>query len=267
MSVRYGISFERYGAIKAVNWSTLKRMADSPAHYRYATAHKRPDSSAMAVGRYVHEVVLEPDANTFAVFEGKRDQRSKAYQDFLVEHPGRTVLNVAESEVGLRMAFAVRNHRAARLALDRRWGKSEVTLTWTDEATGLKCKCRLDRLTRESIIDLKTTGSVNPRIFGALAYRMGYVEQHAFYGMGAAANGIMRVPQIIAVESEPPWDVAVLGIDDDSLYMAERKVRKLLDRVADCKRARRWPGRYPDEDLLLLPAYAYNDSDEALLEG
>ena len=49
-----------YADIAALNWSSLKHMAESPLAYRWHLAHPREDTPALRLGRAVHARILEP---------------------------------------------------------------------------------------------------------------------------------------------------------------------------------------------------------------
>jgi len=155
----------------------------------------------------------------------------------------------------------VRAHKVAARILRR--GRPEQTLQWVDPVTRIRCKARLDWLCGAAITDLKTTGDVDGFAFGRLAARMGYGDQLAFYRLGLLATGHDLGPvRIIAVEAEPPHDVAVFTVDDDVLEVGAMKVRKLLHQVKTWRSRRRWPGRYPDEESLEYPEWALPASSD-----
>src|SRR3546814_14183693 len=62
-------------------------------------------------------------------------------------------------------------------------GDSEVTLRWTDEATGLQCKARADRWNRlrRYMADLKTTDDASERGLGRSGVKYGYDVTPAHY--------------------------------------------------------------------------------------
>lgn len=258
------MNFSTYRAIPALNWSLLKHAATSPRHFRYWKTHTRPDTPQMALGRAVHTAVLEPDSFPlgYVVWDGAR--RGKDWIEFrdVNTAAGREILNADEYAKCLAIRDAVRSHPVAARILEG--AATEVTLQWTDEKTGLACKARADILNGGTLGDLKTARTIDEREFAANAYRLGYFGQAAFYASGAEAVFGERPDGccFIAVESDPPHDVAVYEIDDDSLYCAENEVRQLLNLVADCERTGKWPGRYEQRQILRAPAWAYPSEDE-----
>ncbi len=255
--------FATYAAIEAVNWSTLREAQRSPLHYKHRTETPREDTPRMAFGRAVHTAVLEPDrfALEYAVWDGPR-RAGKEYDAFVAANARRTVLRVDEYEQCLAVRDAVRSHPVARRYL--RHGKPEAAITWTDEATGLPCKARLDWIGAKVAFDLKTTGDIDARVFGSLAARMLYHGQLAFYHFGLEANGLKdRAMKVVAVEAEAPHDVGVYDVPDGALYAGEELVRELLETVHRCRKTRKWPGRYTDEQTLVLPSWVFPEDDPA----
>ncbi len=252
------LPFEDYCAIDAINWSTLKEMHRSPLHYRHRRSTPREDTPRLALGRAIHTAVLEPVRfeDEYAVFAGGR-RGTNDYKAFEAENADRTILKREDAELCMAVRDAVHAHRTAVSLLA---GESEVTATWTDERTGLACKARVDHLDGECIVDLKTTSTVDEREFERTAARMLYHGQLAHYrnGIGGGPN-----PVIIAVEIEPPFDVAVFRLSDDAMYAGEMLVEDLLLRVSNCTAEDSWPGRYADEQELTVPEWMMPADEDA----
>jgi hypothetical protein len=141
-------------------------------------------------------------------------------------------------------------------------------VVWTDAETGIECKGRIDYLRGGCLVDLKGTRDIDARVFGATAARFGYVGQLAFYTAGLEANGVVldEPPRIVAVESEPPHDVAVFEVGPDLLTQARYENAGLLSIVSAGRTSKLWPGRYPEAVPLVLPAWAspVDDSDDVM---
>jgi len=255
-------TFPAYRRTRAVNWSTLKEMARSPKHYRYRLEHPPEETPAMRLGRAIHTAVLEPDAFPleYVVYDGPR-RAGKEWEEFALVNVRKTILKVDEYQTALDVRDAVRGHKLAARLLRR--GRSEVTLQWTDPQTRMRCKGRLDHLRGNVLTDLKSTRDVDARTFGRLCANMDYHAQLAFYRRGLIATGHELAPvYIVAVESGPPFDVGVFAVDEDVLDAGDQLVRKLLHQVKDCRRKRRWPGRYESEESLEFPEWALpSDND------
>jgi exodeoxyribonuclease VIII len=251
------IAFDAYLAIKAVNWSLLKEARESAAHFRARELAPLEDTTRLAVGRAAHTAVLEGDdfLRAYSLFTGAR-RAGQEWEAHKAANVGRTHLKQDEYDQALAIRDAVRGHPAARRLLES--GIAEQSLQWTDEETGLACKARLDWLSvaAGALVDLKTTQSVDAFAFGRRAWDMGYHGQLAFYRRGLRAHGLDLAAKIVAVEIEPPHDVAVFAIEDDALAQADAEVGRLLRLVAECRARDEYPGRYAVEQPLRLPGWA-----------
>lgn len=250
-----------YAAIRAVNWSTLKHIAESPLKYKHATENEREDTTALAQGRATHTAVLEPDEFPleYVVFDGKV-RRGKEWDAFKEMHASRTILKRDEYRECLAKRDAVRRNPAAAALLKS--GEAEKTIEWTDVETGLFCKARLDWL-GSSIVDLKGTKTIDARRFGQSAAQWGYYCQLAFYREGVRVlTGRELDCRIIAVEHEAPHDVAVFKLSEDDLYAGWEECRRLLKLLAECRESNRWPGRYESEQELSLPNWIREDDED-----
>lgn len=231
------MTFAEYQQIDAVNWSSLREMATSPAQYRYGLDHPREDTTRLTFGRAVHAAILEPDrfALDFAVFKGAR-RAGKVWQAFKAQHPADSILKVAEYERVLAMRDAVRAHQV--VARHLRGGVAERVIVWTDAETGVRCKARLDLLD-DALLDLKTTDDVAR--FGWFTEQLHYNHQIAWYLRGLRALGIVVPARLVAVECKAPYRVELIGFAAARLEAGERECRRLLRLVAECRASGRWP--------------------------
>jgi|GEM_PF-238205 len=245
------ITFEEYAAIEAVNWTTLREMDRSPAHYKQRLEQPREDTTRLATGRAAHTAVFEPDRFPldYAVYRGEKTRASNEYKEFAAANEGRTILKEDEYTRTIAIRDAVRSHPVAGPLLAE--GEPEVSLVWTDPDTGLACKARPDWIGPGLLVDLKTTADVDTHAFGRIATRLLYhcKMAHAHNGLRVLGGGPVEA-KIIAVETEPPHDVTVFAIDDDQLWNGEQTAARLLRRVAECRERGHWPGRYEAEQRL-----------------
>ena len=253
------IPFDQYQAVDAVNWSTLRALRDSPAHYQAALARPREDTDSLRLGRGIHTAILEPHRFLldYVLWEGGT-RRGEKWDRFLAEHAGKTPLKPEQYEKCLAVGEAVRAHPVVKRLL--RTGQAEVSLTWTDP-TGILCKGRLDWLGARAFVDVKSTSTLDERVFASLCARMAYHGQFAFYHRALDVLGLKRKVKMIACEIEPPYDVAVFDVDDDALWAGEELVSDLMRKLVACRTTRKWPGRYPTEQTLRLPEWAFPHDD------
>jgi hypothetical protein len=255
----------------------LSHLRKSPAHYQHALTHPRVATSALNTGSALHALVFEPETyaerfTTYTASKTKGEGARKAWDAFQEDSQARglTILDTDEGQRAEGMAAAVRVKAGSYIAPSK--GRAEIPITWTDAETGLVCKARLDWLTIDRLlIDLKSTRSTEEHAFANQAWKLGYFHQQIFYSMGvAAATGctLEEVPFLfVAVESEPPYDVALFEPCEETRYAALEDVRKLLAQLAECQQRQKWPGRYDAPRMLKAPAYVLlSDEDEWKVE-
>lgn len=251
---------EKYEGINALNWSSLRDMAQSPLLYAWRQEHPRPDTAAMALGRAIHCAVLEPNVfeTRYALRPDGLDGRTKAGKEWLAEVQARglEVLGVDDAFTVKMCRDAVHEHKVAHRLLEG--CLYEQALTWVVD--GIACKGRLDAVCADHIVDLKTTRSLAD--FGRDFARLSYHGQLAWYLDGAVAAGavtpsaVVRQAFVVAVETSEPYDVAAFVLPVDVLELGRTLYRTLLDLWVSCRDADCWPGRYPALTPLELPRWA-----------
>lgn len=254
---------DAYHATDAVSASLLKQIAKSPAHAKAYLQQQQEPTPAMLFGTAFHTCVLESERfdNEYAVFEGdKRTKDGKATYERLVSE-GKTIISASDYATITAMASAIGDHPAAS-KLVRGDGKTEVSMFWDDDETGLACKCRPDiwlmRGAGSVIVDLKTTEDASPEGFSRSIQTYGYGIQAAHYLAGSGADAFL----FVAVEKKAPFAVAVYELDPLSLEICEKQRRGLLEYWANCREAEMYPA-YSDEcQMISLPAWAMKGNEQ-----
>lgn len=259
-------NFTTYRTRRAVNWSTLSAMRESPARYHYRIHNEAEPTQAMLLGRLIHTAVLEPQRLEveYAVWDGGR-RNTNDYKDWLDEIGDAEPTTRADMEKALAISAAVHSHRVAQRLL--RAGMVERTLTWIDPVTRIRCKGRPDHMHRGALTDLKSTRDIDARAFGNSCHKFGYHAQMAFYRRGMDAKGMDYGPtRLIAVEAEPPHEIAVYVLGEDVLAAGDALVSRLLHEVKHWRRRGQWPGRYPNETPLEFPSWGLPELDFGEIE-
>lgn len=257
-----------YDALDAANWSTLKHLLRSPAHYRQALLEKPSDSDALRIGRVTHLAVLEPElfAKSVAVWGGGR-RAGEAWDRFKDKNEGKELLTLDQYMEVMALSQAVRGDKFTGKYLSK--GRAEVSIVW--EAEGVKLKSRLDFISGSFfpsvIVDLKTTRDGSPEAFGKEAFRLGYHIQAALYqdAYFAATGDRLRVAMVVA-EKQGPHSPVVYRVPEAHLDMGRGQYLELLRLLAECRASNSWPG-YGDEELdLQFPRWAAPQEDVEELE-
>lgn len=271
------VTFDEYLAIEALNWSTIKHIERSPLHFQHALGNPIEDRPLLARGRGFHTKVLEPDRfdDEYAVFYGER-RAGKEWEAFKRAVEGRTILKLEEVARLDAMVESVKHHpHAARLLFSD--GYREHVITWTDPATGRRCKARIDCVCllpgHEAIVDLKSTVEAAARRFGMIASRLLYHRQVVWYLDGwtlwcreQRMPELELTPTLIAVESEAPHDVGVYYLTEEQIYLAREANNAMLAKLVECEQSGRWPGVAPEPEPLLLPAWDYQTDEDDLAD-
>lgn len=255
------MTHEEYAALPGERWSTLNKILDSPAHYQEYAENGRADTSALAMGRAVHALALEPIAFGAEFVSWPTARRGKDWTAFKRANASKIILSAADFERAAAMANAVRTHPLVTPYLAG--GRFEVPMQWQDLATGIACKARTDWIQppRRVVLELKTTRSIEMTLFGFDVRRYRYAGQLSFYAQGVTA-ALGWAPErlvIVAVEKSPPYDVGVFELDTSARQHGANEAHEALSRLAECRRTGRWPGRYSERQTLLIPSFATDD--------
>ena len=263
-----GLENAEYHRHSAVSKSHLDLVARSPLHYwaRYLDPNRvEPEPTpAMLIGTALHTHVLELDQwdQRYVMAPEGIDRRTKQgkaeWEAFSVAATGRTVISKADADQVMAMAHSVFRHPAAAMLLALP-GKAETTWMWTDEATGLQCKCRPDWLTDDGslIVDLKTTEDASPAGFRKSIANFRYHVQASWYLDGLERATGKRPEQFIfiCVEKKPPHAVAVYAADAEMIAQGQITAARDLQQLADCKAANSWPGYSDQIETISLPPW------------
>jgi hypothetical protein len=179
-------------------------------------------------------------------------------QSAKIQVEGKIPLNTEDWEACHGIAASVMGHPTASQMTRDIGTKTEVSLSWQDGATGLACKARLDSFTPGLVWDLKTTKDASPEWFERILFAGGYHLQGAFYLRGASACKLKATEyRMVAVEKDPPYQVAVYRLTDDVLQAANLEMDKALRTWAECLKTGVFPGYGTDVQDIGIPAWGW----------
>ena len=245
-----------YRKAEGVSSSELKQMVKSPAHYRYWKDNPDDtDTPALLFGRACHKYVLETYDfyKEFAVAPNV-DRRTKegkeAWSKFVEESEGKDVITEEQFEV----IDAMRNAMLATPFVSKLInGEHEVSLFWTDEDTGIKCKCRPDSLNDKLkiVVDYKTCDNAETQHFMRKAIDLGYDLQASYYLDGVkATTGLDCIFVFIAQEKKPPYAVNILQADDVFIRSGRQLYKDMLATYKECTETGNWWGYLGSENQI-----------------
>jgi len=255
------MKISEYRAHPAVNFSTLKAILKSPAHYQAALAEDRTETPAMLLGTIAHSIILEghllcemaavkPDGLSLATKEGKAWKAQFGHLPIISADDAAALVGMADSVAANPHAVAIlrgcQNRETPILANVR----------------GIECKGLLDAVGTDGlewvIADLKTTDDASPEAFARKVANYHYDLQAALYkAILAQHHQIETEPSFywIAVEKTAPYTCAVYD-SSDWIVSGERKLETALETLKECRASGKWPQPYGGINLLTRPAWA-----------
>ena len=266
-----------------LSWSRMKYLIppSTPAHFKAALSADEERKRHFDMGKVVHALTLgagddyvvvqalnrqkEPyDATSYDTVSAQV-HRDAIYADGLVP------ILAAELEQAEAMAKSVNEHPVASALLAD--GRPEVSLFWVDDATGVKCRARLDWLPnavkgrRLIVPDLKTAVTAAPSEFSKAAANFAYYGQGMHYLDGVRALGLDLDPAwlFITVEKARPHLVSVGQLSDrEDLRLARAVVDHCRRLYAECSATDNWPGYGHGINDLRLPTWLHYQLEDVL---
>ena len=272
-----------YRAWPALSYSGAKHLLRSGAHFRQAIDHPPPATAATELGTDLHARVLmgkeQFDAQYLSLPEGLDCRRTadKKLRDELreqAESEGRLIRPAGTLAVIEAMAASVEQNPLAVALLAG--AEIEVSMSFTDPATGCPAKGRIDAFRRDAgaVIDLKTCQDASPAGFARQCLNYGYGIQGYAYLAGLRSLGIEADSFVlIALEKAAPYCCAVYSAPAALIELGKRKWEEACRRYVEYTGAGVWPGYPTDIRELELPSWAvrefYTDdsTDEIITEN
>ena len=291
-----------YRKSEGVSSTELKKIAKSPAHYRYWKDNpEESDSQALLFGRASHKYVLETYDfyNEFEVakdfkYGTKADKeetqeficrkaielgKGAEWDSFIITNPKKDDVIafyrglVAGKDIITQEQFeqidAMRNSAYATPFVSKLLsGDKELSFWGVDEDTGLKIKCRPDCITewngKHILIDYKTATDVENMKFCRDSIKFGYDIQLAMYRDILKQNtGHDYMVVIIAQEKKAPYVTNVFQLSENYLESGRVVYKELLKIYKECSESGNWYGYMKDGiSILGQPDNSFDDDYE-----
>jgi hypothetical protein len=244
-------------------------------------------SDALDFGRAAHRTVLGAGDEFVVVTGSGKDPNSWTTEVTKAEvkavrEAGMTPIRPDDAVTIEAMAAKLRQHPIAGQLFQPGRGVAEQVLVW--ERAGVMCRAMIDWRTwdktgRALVIDYKTTACAEPAALSRSVDQYGYHQQGEFYSSGVESlelnNGQGPAFLLVFQEKTPPYQVAVVQLDDDAMTWGMRLNQKALDVYRRCVEADAWPG-YTDEQgncadtsvlSVGLPPWSARRLEEAWVRG
>ena len=202
----------------ALSSSSLKMILKSPKTYRNVTKYGDPssDSPALAQGKLVHWMILEPHKVDELHFIEASTKGTKVYKEAKAQY-GEVFLNKERSQAE-RVADAVLRNEAALKLLT----KSDFEIPAIEMMEGLPFRGKADIIQGSTIIDLKTSADLSTFKYSADKY--GYDLQAYMYKRMFKANDFKFL-----VVDKGSCDIGIFETTDEFIARGEDKFNRAVD--------------------------------------
>lgn len=230
--------------------SMLTQLAQDPfLFYEYYVADppkEREESEDLLIGSATHCLELELD--TFCqryIVAPEVDRRTKegkeTYAKFLQMSEGRKVLTTKQHDLAFAMFEKLEGHADLQSLLEHdHFVEREIYF----DLEGYKCRSKLDIVipSLRTIIDIKTTRSINPKKFGWSVADYGYHRQAAFYLAAAKSEfgGEGWRMLFACVEKTYPHHTALFELDQQAINHGYYQIGQLLTELNHRKHTNDW---------------------------
>jgi hypothetical protein len=188
----------------------------------------------------------------FLTIEERKQVYDLTLSAFNLEAMGKEILSASEYKECKEIADnALGNERVQKLLSN---GKAEVSIY--SEIGGTKVKGRIDFLSENFILDLKTCQSCTEKNFQSDFVNYLYHVKLAFYQLLAEQETGEKLPVLVlACESSEDKDFQIYQIDQDFLDIGLVEFHKMLLKYQTCVQDNEWPSLPKNIQTLFAPAW------------
>lgn len=260
--IYYDISNEDYHKDEAVGSTTIKSISSSPAEL-YFNPFK--GSKSAHIGTAIHSALLEPDLyeKEFCKLH-ESDRRSADYKAAVKEYGADFVLVGNEVETVSRMFESSRLNEDFMEYISAK-GHSEVSMFATCPITGLKLKCRFDRLSDSHSypLDVKSCRDATQRGFSQAFGQYHYHVQAAFYlyVLKLVTGRELEQFAFFAIENTAPYKNCMYYIGEDSLELGRKIMLEAMHKLVECREneALKTEGMVLPSSEINVPSYLFDE--------
>lgn len=280
--VYFGVPAHEYHRWDAINFSALKHARDTMADVRWHLDEPEQTSDQMAFGTLLHAAMLEPEVLATRMIPPPTKPNGEIYKtkdaqgvlDYLAKNPGKVISWPDDTQ-------AIRHIRANLLAHPQiakvlsqmipggRDCNVEVSYTWVDPETGVRCKARADFIVWAKgdkpgmRVDFKSCADPSADGFANSVRTHGYHIQDFMQEEGLRVLGYPKVGGLwFAVQNKGPYKVAsyrVMTNEESATALissySQQEYRGALRDYAECLRTGVWPGLPTETRPIDLPTY------------
>lgn len=243
----YRLTNNDYHASPGISKSATDDLAVSPKYYQYRLKNPRKWTEALIFGSAYHCMILQDEPFNSLFYITKTQPRDPA-----PDEQGRMPLSEKNFEKLKAMKKAFFAEDMAKRAIN---GLREMCFFWTDQESGVLCKCKPDVLLPNGVVvDLKTASDISDEKLPYAIKDRGYDVQGAFF-MDGIHQALEQSKQDIGLKLEPhkfllcfqekdePFDLNVKFLGPNSAVRGESIYRRRLNTYVECAKSGVWYGR------------------------
>lgn len=248
--IRDDLTAEAYHADRtSISSSGLRALLapGCPAQFKYDRDNPPAPKREFDLGHAAHRLVLGIGEELEPLdFDNYLTKAAKAARDEARE-AGAVPLLTHEWEQVQAMAEAIRRHPIAGPLFAPGTGRAELSLFWTDPATGVRCRVRPDWLKEMPglalAVDYKTAKDASPEAVSRAIRDRAYHQQDALYTDGIwAALKPEDVRFIFVFQSKTaPYLITVRELTQQDRDIGRARNERGLRIYADCVARNEWP--------------------------
>ena len=251
------IPFADYRAWPDISQSVIKQGRVSMLHMLHSMQEDTTPTDAMNLGSATGYAFLEPELLPEKVVlwdgasrnNGVENSNGVKYKQFKKDNAGKIILTKGFHANLKGMLKALREHPEIRAWISR---AGDIEVSRVTEIMGVRVKGRVDKLTDDPVIDLKTSSAdLDEDRFSNQIIKLGYHIQGPVY-----CHIFKRERFILGVvASSPPYDVVVFELEPDLLAFGWREAKLLISAWKNCCKKKHWPGRSEGIVTMGLPKW------------
>lgn len=300
-NIIYGLSNEDYHHSppydEYLSSSQLKFYTRSPKFAKFMFDNPQEQTDAMRFGSLFHDLMaylalscgdwqkgyaewlhrlarFDPPKNpkTNDYYGATTKAYAEAYQKFLADNEGKTVVKTTDSDLASDMAYTLLNNCGATSEQVRKllkWAKAVEVSYFHETEDGIKLKVRPDLLTRDKVIDWKTCAldSLDEESIARQIIKYRYdVSLSMYQYVLHEITGKWYKPYLVFVTKSAPYDAMIADIsewsyryepeiDFTSIGVGAMEFKRLLDLHTQCVKNNEWPGAesaLPEENNAIM---------------
>ena len=238
---------KEYFSIDAISFSGLVQFEKSPLHYQYF--RKEPKKTkVLNFGTAYHMAVLQPSL-FFKMYSTDKEQCSIENLTYITKNEYETIMN---------MKAEIYNNDYAFNIISAKDNEFEKIIMWHDKKYKVKCKAKIDCITKNNIIfDFKTTKDGSYSAFSKSIGNYKYYMQGAFYcdGLTIFNNKEYKDFVFFVQEKEPPYLISYYALNPFDMEYGRKEYKELLNHYKYCLDNNEWNG-YPNKIITCdMPPY------------